>query len=196
MARLQEARIILPKLDDMTARNLVDTFGGYTAHAAEGAWRDDAGTIITEPMIVIDIAMPLTPQAETSLHTIAGAAGRRANQKAVYLRYASGRVEILSLAQEDEPIVHQHILPPNADHVNDKPPLDATPRLPQPGEIWERRDGGKVYVVRQKMNNHDMLTVRTLAADITTEYPVFLDGRYPTTSETHAADLVKHVYTI
>lgn len=102
---MREGLIILPQqtnegesldaLRTATVADLVDRFGGATVRNAVGSWRDDSGKLYQEPVWELVTAYEPTPDNDALLKAIAADVGRAANQLAVYLRYASGNVEIL-----------------------------------------------------------------------------------------------------
>lgn len=110
---MREARIILPLYDNdgidlqdvhkSLKTRLCAEFGGYTATPSMGGWIDNSGKLYEEPGIAYDVAVPDDSIAiiET-LRDIAGLTGRKANQKAMYLRLPTGKVEILDT--EDLPV--------------------------------------------------------------------------------------------
>lgn len=109
---MKEARFILPLADNSglpldllhvdLERELCRRFGGATITASAGIWADNNGRVYREPGRCYDVAMADdgSPQANVLAKLFAGIAaayGRRAGQLAVYLRHASGQVEILDL---------------------------------------------------------------------------------------------------
>lgn len=102
---MREARIILPKADnagnDMAlahadlARTLCQTFGGATANQTRGMWVSPEGKLYDEPGIAYDVAMEDTADNDKALRSIAVRFGERCGQEAMYVRYASGEVEIV-----------------------------------------------------------------------------------------------------
>jgi len=98
---LKEARIIVPEHKEALQFALdavAGYFGGSTVTKGQGTWRDDTGKFILEPVNVIDIACPDTFKTETALRAIAHAVGKLAKQECVYVRWPSGRVELISTA--------------------------------------------------------------------------------------------------
>lgn len=72
---------------------LVDTFGGFTATASNGAWRDDkTGKIHVEPGQVYYVAMDDTAENRAKLESIALFYGHMANQIAMMVTHANGEV--------------------------------------------------------------------------------------------------------
>jgi len=110
---MREARIILPLYDndgvDLQAvhrslkTRLCAEFGGYTATPSMGGWIDNTGKLYEEPGIAYDVAVPEANIGTIeTLRDIAAIAGRKAMQKAMYLRLPTGKVEILDT--EDIPL--------------------------------------------------------------------------------------------
>ena len=96
---MREAQIILPQT--MTAQPAIElrkallaTFGGYTEHAATGAWRDPATEIVHR-----DHHTVFTVAGEPwQWHEVAGAAitaGRMAKQVCIYVRDFDGFIHFL-----------------------------------------------------------------------------------------------------
>lgn len=102
---MREARIILPNADNNgqslqllhgeLARTLCRRFGGATASTTRGMLVSNDGTFYDEPGTSYDVAMDDTAENAETLRSIAFAFGRRARQEAMYVRYASGVVEIV-----------------------------------------------------------------------------------------------------
>ena len=110
---MREARIILPLYDNAgidlqdvhrhLKTRLCAEFGGYTATPSMGGWIDNNGKLYEEPGIAYDVAVPEADiTVIETLRDIAALAGRRACQKAMYLRLPTGKVEILDT--EDLPV--------------------------------------------------------------------------------------------
>ena len=56
---------------------------GLTVYRAEGQWREDDGTILSEQTFVLEIVRPAGPAAEADLRQIAEEYKRRFNQQSV-----------------------------------------------------------------------------------------------------------------
>ena len=68
-----------------------------------GGWLDNSGKLYEEPGIAYDVAVPDSSIAIIdTLRDIAAIAGRKAMQKAMYVRLPTGKVEILDT--EDLPL--------------------------------------------------------------------------------------------
>lgn len=104
----REALIIVPKQDnngkslaDLTkavALVLCEHFGGCTAVDAQGYW--DGGPklgLIAEPVTQLIVAYEPSHNQDVVLRQIAKNMGHDAEQWAVYVRYASGDVEVINL---------------------------------------------------------------------------------------------------
>lgn len=102
---MREAMLIAPVNDnngaslrgelDQTVATLIDTFGGVTISDAFGSW-SNGGKVVTEPVKQLVVAMDQTPENDSKFRFIAESFGRLARQLAVYVRYASGSVEIIA----------------------------------------------------------------------------------------------------
>lgn len=102
---MKEARLIVPEFDKrvnhltrlhhLTAAYLTQNFGGYTRFYATGGWVDRSGAIIKEPVVIFDVAMEDTTHNEALMRGWAMFIAREADQSAVYLRHASGKVEFV-----------------------------------------------------------------------------------------------------
>jgi hypothetical protein len=102
---MREARIILPvndnehhvleEIHNKLRKMLCLSFGGYTAQSVYGGWVSDTGEVFEEPSIAYDVAMDPDPAKEEALRNIAKQVGHEAKQLAMYVRHASGEVEIL-----------------------------------------------------------------------------------------------------
>lgn len=107
---MREAKIIVPVNDNtgalipsvtMYARDaLIDAFGGCTIREAEGCWFDrDAGELYCEPVRELIVACDPMIESVSALRRIAREVGRRAKQQSVYVRFASGDVELVETSQ-------------------------------------------------------------------------------------------------
>lgn len=102
-----EAKIILPlegnngenigRAHNYLRASLVANFGGVTVFSGIGHWRDETGETINEVVCAYVTAMKSTQGNNRKLRKLAIVAGREAGQKAVYVRYADGRVSIITL---------------------------------------------------------------------------------------------------
>lgn len=73
--------------------SIIDTFGGFTLVPAIGGWKNPAGEREIEPVVSVTIAMQKhSVSNDTALENIADSFGQRYKQKAMYIRYADGRV--------------------------------------------------------------------------------------------------------
>ena len=107
---MKEARIILPKADNngqslefmhkSLATMLCKAFGGATATDSHGMWVSPEGKLYDEPGTAYDVAMEDTAENAATMREIAFRFGRLAKQEAMYLRYASGKVEIVDTSAE------------------------------------------------------------------------------------------------
>lgn len=102
---MREGLVVCPKtnnagaslaaLADDVAIMLSDRFGGCTRREAFGHWRNDEGKLFSEPVWEFVVAYDPAPANDAGLRSIARTIGTRGEQEAVYVRYASGEVEIL-----------------------------------------------------------------------------------------------------
>ena len=102
---MREALIILPNEDnhgrhivavhDRLQVALCNVFGGYTATQACGGWQSTDGARIEESVTCYMVAMEDSQANAAVLREIALDAGKEAKQEAMYVRYASGEVEII-----------------------------------------------------------------------------------------------------
>lgn len=104
---MNEGLIIVPQADndgnslelvkrDVMGR-LINAFGGCRVTSAEGAWADSDGTLYVEPVSEITTAYEPNDYNDQRLRLIALESGIAGKQIAVYVRYASGKVEILQI---------------------------------------------------------------------------------------------------
>lgn len=106
---MREGLLIVPQADNSGAplaavkhaamSALVGAFGGCTVRQAEGAWWSGE-RLYVEPVWEITAAMSPSPENAAILQRIARDVGRDGRQEAVYVRYATGDVEIISTAQQ------------------------------------------------------------------------------------------------
>lgn len=75
---------------------LISSFGGATAVNAMGYWQSPNGELFQEPITQLVSAYEPTPENDSKLKAIAERIGKDGSQLAVYVRYASGNVEILN----------------------------------------------------------------------------------------------------
>lgn len=97
------ATLTLPKADnDGVALNdfhhalklcLIDQFGGFSAVAIEGGWRDDStGKVYAEPSIRYEVAMDATAGNRANLESLARFYGHATRQISVMVVHADGIV--------------------------------------------------------------------------------------------------------
>ena len=84
----------LKSLRDKTALKLTQSFGGVTIREAQGLWADKSGALYGGPIWEIATAYEPSPDNDATLCNLADLVGREGNQLAVYVRYASGNVEV------------------------------------------------------------------------------------------------------
>ncbi|UDL89830.1 hypothetical protein LGH82_33155 [Mesorhizobium sp. PAMC28654] len=104
---MREALMIIPKADNhghdlsnvrkATLTRMIDAFGGCTVRDAEGYWLDN-GKLYQEPVTELVSAYTPTDFNDATLREIATQAGHDAKQLAVYVRFASGEVELINTA--------------------------------------------------------------------------------------------------
>lgn len=107
---MREGMIIVPKygndgaplmaLVDECIQSMADAFGGVTVREAHGAWRDKAGKMHAEP--VFELVSAYDPESladDAALTDVARTVADKGNQLAVYIRYASGEVEIVEFSE-------------------------------------------------------------------------------------------------
>ena len=102
---MREAMVICPKRDNSgkplphvrrkATEMLVRAFGACSTRDAIGHWQDGNGNVVTEPVSELVAACDDSAQANATLRQVAQWIGDAANQQAVYVRFASGNVEIL-----------------------------------------------------------------------------------------------------
>jgi hypothetical protein len=141
----REARIILPATADAAGiaaieQRLVHLFGGFTRSLGAGAWRDQDGSVVSEDVLIYDVATAaftaaadasgvLSHESErawlgasTHLRAIARDACNAFRQECVYLRTPDGEV---------------HLIGPSGRDYN---PDTATPVYRHAAAFWHRRD--------------------------------------------------------
>lgn len=109
---MREARIILPKADNAgksldhahaeLAMMLCKAFGGATATDSNGMWVSPSGKLYAEPGTAYDVAMEDKAENDVTLRSIAVRFGRLCQQEAMYVRYASGAVEIVDTSAAND----------------------------------------------------------------------------------------------
>lgn len=112
----RESLITIPKADnDGVPLNgvmksaqafLIDAFGGCTVSEAFGSWRNADGVVMSEPVWQLVTAYEPDANNDATLHTLATNVGKLARQQAVYVRYASGDVEIIDTAHNAPLALH------------------------------------------------------------------------------------------
>ena len=156
MTILRETRIVMPmavhvhehhRIHEAMAARLIETYGGYTSYVGRGGWLDD-GAPNTEHVVIYDIAIDSTQNHWAKLRQIALDTGRALRQKAVYIRFADGGVEIIPCHTPGVPLNQSSSTPGAIGAVGTEPQKPAgQKRLPQPGEVWRMRGGGKAAVM-------------------------------------------------
>lgn len=136
---LKEARIVMPIVIGSSAHGsmqdaLLQAFGGFTSYQGQGQWLD-GGETEYDDVIVYDVAAENNVDAMSKLRSIAMTAGQALGQKAVYIRFPDGRVEIVEIVKNL-----------GAERVT---PLPGIKRLPQVGEVWESHCGALIAVMTQ-----------------------------------------------
>lgn len=107
---MREGLINVPKFDndgnsldalvEQVMTILSQKFGGATAIDVTGCWFGPDGKLYREPITQIITAYQPSSDADNVLRSIAVGAGMIAKQLAMYVRYASGEVEIIELKPE------------------------------------------------------------------------------------------------
>lgn len=109
---MREGLITVPKCDnngkpldlliEWAMETLAKRFGGVTAVEARGSWVGPDGKFYNEPVIQLITAYDPDNRSDDSfLAGLAVNAGIAANQLAMYVRYASGEVEIIEIKQPE-----------------------------------------------------------------------------------------------
>lgn len=104
---MREARIILPlavpqEVREDTLNEIIAEFGGYTAFNGTGAWMDPKGEVISEAVLIVDIAIHGSPVADIVLERTAHNFLKASGQDAVYVRNFLGKVHIISQPEKKE----------------------------------------------------------------------------------------------
>lgn len=194
---LREARIVMPVLRGIVSTGahsrlmseLCAAFGGVTRYQGLGSWKNDNSDQIDDVVNIYDIAMEAERDATwDKMFQIAMKAGRQLGQKAVYIRYPDGSVEIADTRTAA-----------GATIAESKIPLGAK-RTPQVGEIWETSEGALVAVIKNIIAKPGggldvvMLKQGTLGAYRPgTTYEVDLDGKVLPDQSSHPRDLKRFV---
>lgn len=208
---MKEARIIMPITPNLSAhvtmqRSLLDTFGGYTLTQGLGAWKDESGTLVKDQVMIYDIACDENrDRVYDQLFEIAMKAGRALGQKAVYIRYPAGKVEIADCDQmfagRAQPYKREHTPAEIAGTI--QPPAHeplGTKRTPEVGDVWKTHSGATVAVLDVATRLDGGFKVVILSAGETHHkladlYTVDFDGRFIMMREhyNHPLDLVSFV---
>lgn len=103
----REAMIICPMNDNNGAslktligrisRGMTEAFGGCTEVAATGTWSPRPGVFQREPVKQLIAAYEPSKANDAKLRKLATTFGLEAWQEAMYVRYASGDVEIIDM---------------------------------------------------------------------------------------------------
>ena len=106
---MREAMIICPMADNTGrlrpnvyrgARDaMITAFNGCTVRYAEGYWRNDDGKLFMENVAELMAVCDDSATSRDALQAIANNIGYKLQQYAVYIRYASGEVELRNTAQ-------------------------------------------------------------------------------------------------
>jgi hypothetical protein len=107
---LYEGMIVIPVNDnngdslavvsEETQLALAHQFGGVTVIPGIGKWIDSTGKLFAEPINELVTAYEPTLENNSKLRKIALKMGLDAGQLSVYVRYASGGVEIINIDRE------------------------------------------------------------------------------------------------
>jgi len=90
----------LSKLSELVTRKLVKAFGGCTQDEAIGSWIDpNTDTLYNERVWRFFSAYSPNAENDNILRSIGEMIGQLGEQFAVYIRYASGNVEILDTSK-------------------------------------------------------------------------------------------------
>jgi hypothetical protein len=181
---MREARIIFPTEPLARERtrfehDLVSAFGGFTRTIGDGGWAGDDGKTVYETVSIYDVAMEDAPTNARQLKVLAVQYGRLLAQEAVYVRFASGAVEIIPMKAKSDPAAspvpashtpvgypglnkaEQAFLDRVADPEGvvrvrgvDRPLAEfdkplGTKRLPKAGEAWTTSIGGVAVVTHR-----------------------------------------------
>lgn len=108
---MREGMIVVPKFDNSqrplqalhaeVLQGAVEGFGGVTMREAYGAWQDPkTGQKYLEPVVEFVVAYdPDSLDGDAKLTDLARLVGDKGRQEAVYVRYASGDVEIIDMTE-------------------------------------------------------------------------------------------------
>jgi hypothetical protein len=108
---MREGMIIVPKYDnagnplvhvvDECIKAMADAYGGVTVREAFGAWRNPkTGEMQAEP--VVELVSAYNPESladDAKLTDLARTVADKGGQHSVYIRYASGDVEIIDFTE-------------------------------------------------------------------------------------------------
>lgn len=103
---MKEARIVMPcashldgwsDVHNAMTNELVKGFGGLTKVVAQGSWVGPDCKVVTETVLIYDVAMTDTDTNVDHLCRIAEHYGRKLEQHSIYVRYPDGRVFITEL---------------------------------------------------------------------------------------------------
>jgi hypothetical protein len=111
---MRNASIILPNHDndgaDLSALHAVlslelcETFGGYTARDARGAWRNETDNrVYQDASTEYRIAADWNPEQRLTLESIAARYGAEARQFCVYVEHANGAVVFVESVAYEAP---------------------------------------------------------------------------------------------
>ena len=95
---MREGRLVLPALYPFvtTAINrVVDAFGGATVTYGDGYWKPNGCSVVLDPVRIVDVAYQPSDENDAKLFDIAAEFLIAAEQKSVYVRYASGHVQFV-----------------------------------------------------------------------------------------------------
>lgn len=102
---LRESTIICPQHDNLgrslqhvekyAVKALCAQFGGCTSVCAKGHWVDDSGKTVSEPVWQLITAYEPGLSNDAKIDNVARYIGREGQQHAVYVKYASGDVNII-----------------------------------------------------------------------------------------------------
>ena len=75
--------------------DIAKSFGGFTTYTGSGAWRNDSGVLVFDPVAVYLIAMDDTATNRDTLESLARFHGRAASQDCVFIVHVCGTVRIV-----------------------------------------------------------------------------------------------------